>query len=108
VVPVKGLLKEVESQGNMFTVKVTTLDMALWKIGGVAVALHLVQLAQVLSFVSMVVGFRLIDGVAHLKHFTILVQMSQYRAFNTKQRMAKMGLVRKLLFTLQAEWSKPS
>jgi len=66
VVPVKGLLKEVESQGNMFTVKATTLDMALWKIGGAAVALRLVQLAQVLSFVSMVVGFCLIDGVATL------------------------------------------
>ena len=64
MVPVKGLLKEVESQGNVFTVKAMTLDMALWKIGGVAVALHLIQLAQALSFVSMVVGFRLIDGVA--------------------------------------------
>jgi hypothetical protein len=46
-VPVKGLLKEVESRGNVFTVKATTLDMALWKIGGAAVALRLVQLAQV-------------------------------------------------------------
>jgi len=61
-VPVKGLLKEVESQGNVFTVKATTLDMALWKIGGAAVALRLVQLAQVLSFLSMVV-LLLIDGV---------------------------------------------
>ena len=33
-VPVKGLLMEVESRGNVFTVKATTLDMALWKIGG--------------------------------------------------------------------------
>ena len=41
---------------------------------------------------------------SHLEHFTILVQTSRYRAFNVKQRMAKMGLVRKLLFALQAEW----
>ena len=38
--------------------------MALWKIGGAAVALGLVQLAEVLSFVSMVVVlFLLIDSV---------------------------------------------
>ena len=36
--------------------------MALWKIGGAAVALGLVQLAKVLSFVSMVL-FLLIDSV---------------------------------------------
>ena len=38
--------------------------MALWKIDGAAVALGLVQLAKVLSFVSMVVVlFLLIDSV---------------------------------------------
>ena len=44
---------------------------------------------------------------SHLEHFIILVQTSQYRAFNVKQRLAKMGLVRKLLFALQAERSFP-
>ena len=41
-VPVEGLLKGVETQGNMFTAQATRLDMALWKIGGAAVALRLV------------------------------------------------------------------
>ena len=60
-VPIKGLLKEVESQGNVFTVKAMTLDMALWKIGGAAVALRLVQLAQVLFVCFYGCGLLLID-----------------------------------------------
>ena len=60
-VPIKGLLKEVESQGNVFTVKAMTLDMALWKIGGAAVALRLVQLAQVLFVCFYGRGLFLID-----------------------------------------------
>lgn len=61
-VPVKGLLKEVESQGNVFTVKATTLDMALWKIGGAAVVLRLVQLAQVILICFNGCGLLLSDG----------------------------------------------
>ena len=38
----------------------------------------------------------------HLEHFTILVQTSRHRAFNVTNRTAKMGLVQKLLFALQA------
>ena len=41
---------------------------------------------------------------SHLDHFTILVQTSRYKAFNVTKRTAKMGLVQKLLFALQAGW----
>ena len=57
----EALLKGVESQGNVFAVKATTLDMALWKIGGAAVALRLVQLAQVLFVCFYGRGLLLID-----------------------------------------------
>jgi hypothetical protein len=40
----------------------------------------------------------------HLEHFTTLLQTSRFKKFNTKQRFAKLGLVRKLLFVLQTEW----
>lgn len=33
---------------------------------------------------------------AHLDHFTILLHVSRFKKFNTKQRIAKMGLVRKV------------
>ena len=41
-VPVEGLLKWVENQGNVFIAQATRLDRALWKIGGAAAALRLV------------------------------------------------------------------
>lgn len=40
----------------------------------------------------------------HLEHFTTLLQTSRFKKFNIKQRFAKLGLVRKLLFVLQTEW----
>jgi hypothetical protein len=40
----------------------------------------------------------------HLEHFTILLQTSKYRSINMKQGLSSMGLVRKLLFALQADW----
>jgi hypothetical protein len=40
----------------------------------------------------------------HLEHFITLLQTSRFKKFNTKQRFAKLGLVRKLLFVLQTEW----
>jgi hypothetical protein len=40
----------------------------------------------------------------HLEHFITLLQTSRFKKFNSKQRFAKLGLVRKLLFVLQTEW----
>ena len=40
----------------------------------------------------------------HLEHFTTLLISSRYKRFNMKQRLAKLGLVRRLLFALQTEW----
>jgi len=40
----------------------------------------------------------------HFEHFTTLLQTSKYKIFNMKQRLSSMGLVRKLLFALQADW----
>lgn len=40
----------------------------------------------------------------HLEHFATLLLASRYKKFNMKQRFAKMGLVRKLLFVLQTDW----
>jgi hypothetical protein len=38
-----------EMEGDVFVVKAACLDMALWKIGGAAVSLRLVQVANVSS-----------------------------------------------------------
>ncbi|RDB25611.1 Beige 1 [Hypsizygus marmoreus] len=40
----------------------------------------------------------------YLEHFITVLQTSRYRKFNSRQRFAKMGLVRKLLFVLQTDW----
>ena len=40
-----------EIEGDVFTVKAECLDVALWKIGGAAVVLRLVQLASVSCFI---------------------------------------------------------
>lgn len=40
----------------------------------------------------------------HLGHFAILLKQSRYRVFNSKQRISKFGVIRKLLFVLQADW----
>jgi hypothetical protein len=43
----------------------------------------------------------------HLEHFTTLLIASRYKKFNVRQRFAKVGLVRKLLFALQTNWYQP-
>ncbi len=40
----------------------------------------------------------------YLEHFITLLETSRYKTFNIKQRMAKLGLIRRLLFVLQTEW----
>ena len=40
----------------------------------------------------------------HLEHFTTLLETSKYKRFNLRQRLGKMGIVRKLLFALQTDW----
>ena len=40
----------------------------------------------------------------HLDQFTTLVQTSRFKRFNVRQRMSKMGILRKLLFALQTDW----
>lgn len=48
-VPVHGFKREFKNEGDVFVVKATCLDTALWKIGGAAVVLRLVQAANVRS-----------------------------------------------------------
>lgn len=40
----------------------------------------------------------------YLEHFVTLLQTSRYKTFNAKQRLSKMGVVRKILFAFQADW----
>jgi len=40
----------------------------------------------------------------YLDHFITLLRTSRYKSFNAKQRLSKMGVVRKVLFALQADW----
>jgi hypothetical protein len=40
----------------------------------------------------------------HFEHFSTLLQTRNTRPFNMKQGLSSMGLVRKLLFALQADW----
>lgn len=42
--------------------------------------------------------------LVHLEHFATLLDASRHKRFNIKQRMGKMGIVRKLLFVLQTDW----
>jgi hypothetical protein len=46
-IPINGTSREFKIEGDVFIVKAMCLDMALWKVGGAAVALRLVQLANV-------------------------------------------------------------
>lgn len=46
-VPTNGSSGVFKTHGDVFIVKAVCLDMALWKIGGAAVALRLVQVASV-------------------------------------------------------------
>ena len=41
---------------------------------------------------------------AHLEHFAMLLQTSKYKRFNTRQRLSKLGLVRKFLYAIQVDW----
>ncbi|KAA1472737.1 beach-domain-containing protein [Dentipellis sp. KUC8613] len=40
----------------------------------------------------------------HLEHFTTLIKSSRYKKFNVKQRLSKVGLMRRLLFVWQTPW----
>jgi hypothetical protein len=40
----------------------------------------------------------------YLEHFITLLQTSRFKRFNIRQRMSKMGIIRKLLFALQTNW----
>jgi hypothetical protein len=40
----------------------------------------------------------------HFEHLITLLETSRYKKFNIKQRFAKIGLVRRLLFVLQTDW----
>ncbi|GLB40924.1 putative WD40 repeats [Lyophyllum shimeji] len=180
--PVNGIAREFRNDGDVFVVKAACLDTALWKIGGAAVALRLVQVANTQHGLSRTLGvltdglrnswqnsedmerlrgyeiladilrckaqminvtgfetlfeflgmnFRfpdqstVVNSVAYraialdfelwsrarkeiqqiyLEHFTTLLQTSRYRRFNSRQKFAKLGLVRKLLFVLQTDW----
>ncbi|KAG7089658.1 hypothetical protein E1B28_011318 [Marasmius oreades] len=174
--------KEFKVEGDVHVIKAECLDMTLWKLGGTAVTLRLVQLAasphelsrtlsifsdsirnswcnsedverlrgfeilgdilrskaQIINMTSfetlfefMGVSFRspeqstIVNIVAyrvlaldfelwaharkdiqrvHLEHFKTLMVESRHRKFNIKQRFAKLGLVRRLLFALQTDW----
>ncbi|KAF8621252.1 hypothetical protein AX15_007913 [Amanita polypyramis BW_CC] len=41
---------------------------------------------------------------AHLEHFTTILISSRHKKFNMRQRLAKLGLVKRILFVLQTEW----
>ncbi|KAF5360312.1 hypothetical protein D9758_009126 [Tetrapyrgos nigripes] len=177
-----GALKEFSVKGDVYMVKVECLDAALWKIGGISVALRLIQVANTAHEVSRALSV-LTDGLknnwqnsedmerlrgyevladilrtktslinmtsfetifeflginfrspdhstitnvvaykclaldfelwshtrleiqrVHFEHFITLLETSRYKKFNTKQRIAKIGLVRRLLFVLQTDW----
>ena len=55
-------LGELEAQGDVFVVKAACLDSALWKIGGAAVGLRLLQLAKTPHELSRSLGI-LVDGL---------------------------------------------
>ncbi|KAF8184760.1 hypothetical protein BJ912DRAFT_973913 [Pholiota molesta] len=179
--PGKGMV-DARLTGDVFVVKAESLDEALWKIGGAAVGLRLVQLASTSHELSRTIGI-LTDGLknswqnsedmerlrgyeilgdilrnkahlinltafetlfeflgvnfsspeqstivnplayraialdfslwsrtrveiqrAHLEQYGILLSLSRYKAFNWKQRLSKVNLVRKILFAIQADW----
>ncbi|KZT02850.1 beach-domain-containing protein [Laetiporus sulphureus 93-53] len=170
---------EVAIDGNVYVVKNPALDLVMWKIGGAAVALRLVQLATSTHELSRALGI-LTDGIrnswqnsedmeqlrgydllaqmlrgksqlinitgyetlfeflglnfrnpdqstvvntvayralaldfqlwssarveiqrAHMDHFSTLLKTSKHKRFNAKQRIARMAVLRKLLFVLQ-------
>jgi hypothetical protein len=47
VVPANGSKRVFATQGDVFIVKAACLDLSLWKIGGAAVPLRLLQVANV-------------------------------------------------------------
>ncbi|KAJ6588193.1 beach-domain-containing protein [Mycena capillaripes] len=185
IVLANGSSRVFATQGDVFIVKAACLDLSLWKIGGAAVPLRLLQVANTPHEVSRALGV-LMDGLrnswqnsedmerlrgyeilasvlrpkaqmvnmtgfetifeflgfnfrspehstvvnavayraialdfelwgrtrqevqrVHLEHFTTLLITSRYKKFNIKQRFAKIGLVRKLLFALQTNWYQP-
>ncbi|KAH9476097.1 Beige protein-like protein 1 [Psilocybe cubensis] len=175
-------MRNAKLVGDVFVVKAESLDVALWKIGGAAVGLRLVQLASTSHELSRTLsiltdglknswqnsedmerlrGYEILGDIlrtkaqlinltafetlfeflginfnspeqstvvnplayralaldfslwsrtrpeiqrAHLDQFATLLELSRYKAFNWKQRLSKMNLVRKIMFALQADW----
>ncbi|KAJ7454045.1 beach-domain-containing protein [Mycena galericulata] len=62
VVPANGSKREFKIGGDVFVVKAACLDMSLWKIGGAAVPLRLLQVANTPHEVSRALGV-LVDGL---------------------------------------------
>lgn len=42
--------------------------------------------------------------VIHFDHFSTLLKTSKYRNYNAKQRLAKLNIIRKLLFVVQMDY----
>ncbi|KAG2136966.1 uncharacterized protein EDB93DRAFT_1253823 [Suillus bovinus] len=173
---------QIVTRGNVFTVCCQSLDLAVWKIGGAALLLRLVALAQTphelsralsvfsdclrnswqnsddmerlhgydilastlrarnhlinmtsfetlfeflglnfrspdlstvvntIAYKAVALDFELWSKTsadiqrAHLEHFAFLLRASRYRQFTIKMRLSKLGIVRKLLFTIQSAW----
>ncbi|KAF9029661.1 hypothetical protein BDZ89DRAFT_1159737 [Hymenopellis radicata] len=181
-IPMSTSSRESNVRGDVLVVKAACLDSSLWKIGGTAIRLHLLQLAkspheisrtlsiltdcirnswensedmerlrgyeistdilrskaQMINmtsfetlFESIGLNFRTpeqstVNNVVvykaialdfefwsharreiqhvYFEHFITLLEVSRYKAFNMRQRLSKLGLVRRFLFVLQTEW----
>ncbi|KAF7329558.1 hypothetical protein MKEN_00218700 [Mycena kentingensis (nom. inval.)] len=62
VIPANGSRREFSVEGDVFIVKAACLDQSLWKIGGAAVPLRLLQVANTPHEVSRALGV-LVDGL---------------------------------------------
>lgn len=178
----RSVMGRFARQGDVLPMKAYCVDNAVWKIGGAAVPLRLVQLAgsahelsrtlgiltdglrnswqnsedmerirgyEILSSIlrskselinmtgfetlfefmgmnfrspdhstiSNIVAYRFIAldfelwshtreeiQRVHLEHFSTLMRSSRYKNFNCRQRLSKVGLVRRLLFVWQTHW----
>ncbi|KAJ3575407.1 hypothetical protein NP233_g1115 [Leucocoprinus birnbaumii] len=177
-----GTVTTAQTEGDVYVVKASCFDSALWTIGGAAVALRLVQLSQSPHELSRALSI-LTDGLknswqnsedmerlrgyeiladmlrrkgqhinltsfeilfeflgvnarspeqstvlnvgayraialdfelwsrtpkeiqtVYFEHFATLLETSRFRVFNVMQRLAKLNLVRKLIFVLQTDW----
>lgn len=67
-------------------------------------------IVNTVAYQSIALDFRLWSSTskdiqtAYLEHFPMLLHANKYKHFNIKQRIAKLAIVRKLLFALQSDW----